>query len=152
MYYSIVKTLSQIFKYFIFLVAIDPEEISYINAHATSTPAGDMVEALAIADFFGSHRHRLRVSSIKGAIGHLLAAAGSVESIATILACYHGQIPPSINLKTSDVMDLNFSLQDDHDWPSNGRTNRRIALKNSFGFGGTNACVVFSSFTELDAQ
>ncbi|XP_077286287.1 3-oxoacyl-[acyl-carrier-protein] synthase, mitochondrial [Arctopsyche grandis] len=116
---------------------LQPSEIGYINAHATSTPIGDAVESRAIASLFDGYHKDILISSTKGAHGHLLGAAGSLETLLTVLACHRGVVPPTINLSdTSDVATLNYVTDNKQDW---AKTKRRIALKNSFGFGGTNA-------------
>ncbi|KAG1654058.1 3-oxoacyl-[acyl-carrier-protein] synthase, mitochondrial [Nymphon striatum] len=132
---------------------IESKHIGYVNAHATSTPVGDKAEGLAIENVFGDYCHSVRISSIKGATGHLLAAAGSVESIATILSCSTGVLPPSINLNCYDekLKHLNFVTLQNLKWPTGiNDDGRRIALKNSFGFGGTNASIVFASVSKDD--
>ncbi len=120
---------------------IMPEEVDYINAHGTSTPVGDAAETKAIKKVFGDHAYRLAVSSIKSMTGHLLGAAGGVESLATVLTLYHGLIPPTINYDESDPeCDLDYV-------PNKARQSEvRIALTNSFGFGGTNATLVFRRY------
>ncbi|KAK2169125.1 hypothetical protein LSH36_12g17020 [Paralvinella palmiformis] len=120
---------------------IKAQEIGYINAHATSTPIGDAVECRAINELLGSES-KCAVSSTKGAVGHLLGAAGSVEAVFTLMACYTGQLPPTINCNQPDgEFDLNFIPNISQAWPDT----RRIAITNSFGFGGTNAALCISN-------
>ncbi|MCS6875264.1 MAG: beta-ketoacyl-ACP synthase II [Aquificaceae bacterium] len=117
---------------------IRPEEVEYINAHGTSTPLNDKSETLAIKRLFGEHAYRLRVSSNKSMIGHLLGAAGAVEAVATVKTVSTGIIPPTINLEKPDPeCDLDYVPNKAIEYPVN------YALSNSFGFGGTNACLVF---------
>lgn len=120
---------------------VKPEEVEYINAHGTATPIGDINETKAIKELFGKHAFELCVSSTKSMIGHLLGAAGGVEAIFTILALKKGIIPPTINLENSDPeCDLDYV-------PKIARkVSIKIALSNSFGFGGTNACLLFRRF------
>lgn len=123
------------------------KQVDYINAHATSTKVGDRIEMNAIMKLFGESNPDLRVSSIKGSIGHLLGASGSVEAIATILSLYNNQIPVTRNLTQLDE-DVNeneqwrkvFMVGEQHGQPHNIRT----AVSNSFGFGGTNASLCFT--------
>lgn len=117
---------------------ISPEQVDYINAHGTSTPAGDVVEALSIKNAFGDHAYRLAVSSTKSMTGHLLGAAGAVEAIFSILAIRDRIAPPTINLDhPSEGCDLNFVPHVAREMDIN------IALSNSFGFGGTNGSLLF---------
>lgn len=120
---------------------LQPEEVDYINAHGTSTQAGDASETKAIKKVFGDHAYRLAVSSIKSMTGHLLGAAGGVESVATVLTLHHGVIPPTINYDEPDPeCDLDYV-------PNKARqTKVRVAFNNSFGFGGTNATLVFKQY------
>jgi 3-oxoacyl-[acyl-carrier-protein] synthase II len=117
--------------------AIEPEEVDHINAHGTSTPLNDKIESAAIMNVFGSHARLLKVSSIKSMIGHLLAAAGAVEFIATVLSVHGGIVPPTIHYREPDP---DCSL----DYVTRGAETLavRYAASNSFGFGGGNACLV----------
>jgi 3-oxoacyl-[acyl-carrier-protein] synthase II len=118
--------------------SLDPSAIQYVNAHATSTPAGDKAETVALKRAFGEHAHRLAVSSTKSMTGHLLGAAGVVEAILSILAIRDQVAPPTINYRTPDPdCDLDFV-------PNVARPMRiDVALSNSFGFGGTNGSLIF---------
>jgi 3-oxoacyl-[acyl-carrier-protein] synthase II len=118
-----------------------PEEVDYINAHGTSTPYNDANETLAIKRVFGDHAYRMAVSSIKSMIGHTLGAAGAIEAAATILSLKHGIVPPTINYENPDP-------ECDLDYVPNKARNLiiQVALNNSFGFGGTNAAVVFRRY------
>jgi 3-oxoacyl-[acyl-carrier-protein] synthase II len=121
---------------------MDPTEVDYINAHATSTMAGDELEVLAIKKSFGDHAYKLAVSSTKSMTGHLLGAAGAVEAIFTILAMRDQVAPPTINLDNPSAgCDLNFVPHE----PQQRRI--QAALSNSFGFGGTNGTLVFRQIT-----
>lgn len=115
-------------------------DVSYINAHATSTPLGDGIELKAIKSVLKNHTDSLIVSSTKGAHGHLLGASGSLEAVFTILACKNGIIPPTINLDEACLEAEGIDLVPNQSKKWEG-PHRRIALKNSFGFGGTNACL-----------
>ncbi|MGH7846717.1 MAG: beta-ketoacyl-ACP synthase II [Candidatus Binatia bacterium] len=118
--------------------AIGPEEIDYINAHGTSTEYNDLNETQAIKKIFGARAYQIPVSSTKSMTGHMLGAAGAVEGIFTALALRHGMIPPTINYEIPDPQcDLDYV-------PNHARkADIHTALSNSFGFGGTNACVIF---------
>ena len=110
-----------------------------MNAHATSTPAGDVVEAIAIRSVFGAHADRLAVSSTKSVMGHLLGAAGAVEAIVCVRALETRRLPPTINL---DDLDPECAL--DHVANKAREADVRVALSNSFGFGGTNASLILA--------
>jgi len=115
-----------------------PDAIDYINAHGTSTPLGDEIELGAVKRLFGAAAKRLSMSSTKSAIGHLLGAAGSVEAIFSLLALYHQTVPPTLNLdRPSPGCDLDLVPHEAR------RREVRAALSNSFGFGGTNASLIF---------
>ena len=118
--------------------AINPEQVNYINAHGTSTPAGDIAEVLAVKGAFGDHANNIAMSSTKSMTGHLLGAAGGIEAIYTVLAIRDQVAPPTINIFNQDPeCDLDFV-------PDNAREMKiDVALSNSFGFGGTNGTLVF---------
>jgi 3-oxoacyl-[acyl-carrier-protein] synthase II len=120
---------------------IRPEEVDYINAHGTSTYYNDIYETLAIKTVFKDHAKKLAVSSTKSMTGHLLGGAGGVEAVFTVLTLYHGTIPPTTNYVTPDPeCDLDYV-------PNQARKAEvRVALSNSFGFGGTNAVLAFKKF------
>jgi 3-oxoacyl-[acyl-carrier-protein] synthase II len=117
-----------------------PEQIEYINAHGTSTPVGDKTETVAIKRVFGDHAYKVAVSSTKSMTGHLLGAAGGLETAITALAIEHGILPPTINYETPDPeCDLDYV-------PNTARKQKLThAMSNSFGFGGTNATLIFSA-------
>lgn len=118
-----------------------PESVDYINAHGTSTKYGDELETAAIKKVFREHAYRLCVSSTKSMIGHLLGAAGGVEAVVSILSVHHNIVPPTINL---DIPDSECDLDYVPHKPANRTVN--YALSNSFGFGGTNACLLFRKY------
>ncbi|KAK3921877.1 3-oxoacyl-[acyl-carrier-protein] synthase, mitochondrial [Frankliniella fusca] len=125
---------------------IDITQVGYINAHATSTPLGDAIESKAIHTVFGEHSKNLAVSSTKGAHGHLLGSAGNLETLFTILACDTGLIPATINHTESDIdLQLNYVPNTSQKWNHDSNA-QRIALKNAFGFGGTNATLCISQY------
>jgi 3-oxoacyl-[acyl-carrier-protein] synthase II len=120
---------------------ISPSHVGYINAHGTSTPLGDIAETKAIKETFGDHAYKLNVSSTKSMTGHLLGAAGGLETIMCAKALYHGIIPPTINLENQDSeCDLNYTAN------SAVKKDIEYALNNSFGFGGTNSSVVLKKY------
>ena len=119
-----------------------PDQVDYINAHGTSTPLNDLCETRAIKTVFGDHAYKLAVSSTKSMTGHMLGAAGGIEAAFTALTVFHGIIPPTINLENPDPdCDLDYV-------PLHAREQRiRVALSNSFGFGGTNGVLVMRQFS-----
>ena len=122
-------------------------DLGYINAHATSTPLGDEAESKAIARLLGPCNSDVYVSSTKGAVGHLLGASGSVETIFTVMACKTALVPPTINCHNPDTrLGLNYVRNSAEAWRSKDIV-RRVALTNSFGFGGTNACLCIGSYS-----
>ena len=120
---------------------INPEDVDYINAHGTSTPLNDVAETKAIKKVFGEHAYKLKISSTKSMTGHLLGGAGGLEAVITTLAVFEGVIPPTINLENPDP-------ECDLDYVPNKAIQKdiKIALSNAFGFGGTNACLVFKKW------
>jgi 3-oxoacyl-[acyl-carrier-protein] synthase II len=120
---------------------VAPSDVDYINAHGTSTPYNDKLETLAIRNCFGEHAERLAISSTKSMTGHLLGGAGGLEAGITALAVYHQVAPPTINLDDPDPeCDLDYVPHQSRQMPI------RYALSNSFGFGGTNAALLFKRF------
>jgi 3-oxoacyl-[acyl-carrier-protein] synthase II len=121
---------------------ISPLEVDYINAHGTSTPYNDATETLAIKRVFGEHAARLAISSTKSMTGHMLGAAGGVEGVYSVLALEHGMLPPTINYEEPDPeCDLDYVPNVARQAPI------QVAMSNSFGFGGTNACLIFRKWT-----
>jgi 3-oxoacyl-[acyl-carrier-protein] synthase II len=124
--------------------ALDPSEVDIINMHGTSTPLGDIAESNAIVKLFKEHAYKMNINSTKSMTGHLLGAAGAVEAIASILAIKHGIVPPTINHQTPDEdidQRINFTF---------GKPQERevsVAMSNTFGFGGHNACVLFKKIS-----
>ncbi len=119
---------------------LKPEDVDAINMHGTSTPLGDVAETLAVKEVFGEHAYNININSTKSMTGHLLGAAGAVEAIASVMAIQHDVVPPTINFTTPDEnidAELNFTFGT----PQKRTVN--VALSNTFGFGGHNACVVF---------
>ena len=116
------------------------DEVDIINMHGTSTPLGDIAESNAIVSLFKDHAYKMNINSTKSMTGHLLGAAGAIEAIASIMAIENGIVPPTINHKTQDEKideKINFTF---------GKAEKRevnVALSNTFGFGGHNACVLF---------
>jgi 3-oxoacyl-[acyl-carrier-protein] synthase II len=122
---------------------ITPAQVDYVNAHGTSTPYNDKLETLAIKRVFGEHAYKVAISSTKSMTGHLLGAAGGVEAAIAVLALRHQVIPPTINYETPDP-------ECDLDYVPNQKRDAKIdyVLSNSFGFGGTNAALLFKRFSE----
>ncbi len=119
---------------------LKPEDVDHINTHGTSTPLGDVAELKAISEVFGDHAKKININSTKSMTGHLLGAAGAIEAIASILALEYGIIPPTINHETVDEdidPELNLTLNKAQ------KRDIKIAMSNTFGFGGHNACVLF---------
>ena len=122
---------------------VAPEVVDYINAHGTSTPYNDKFETLAIKKAFGEHAYKLAISSTKSMTGHLLGAAGGIEAAFSVLALHQGILPPTINYMNPDPdCDLDYI-------PNEARRKTiRYALSNNFGFGGTNAALLFKQYEE----
>ena len=123
---------------------LQPEDVDAINMHGTSTPLGDIAESKAIKEVFGDHLYSMNINSTKSMTGHLLGAAGAIEAIASILAIKHQIIPPTINHQTADDNidpNINFTFGT----PQKRKVN--VALSNTFGFGGHNACVAFKKIS-----
>ena len=118
---------------------IPADQIDYINAHGTSTPLGDEIEVGAVKRLYGDHAYKLSMSSTKSAIGHLLGAAGAVEAIYSMLAMRDGVVPPTLNLENpSEACDIDLV-------PVTAKERKiRYVMSNSFGFGGTNASLIFA--------
>ncbi|TDQ28455.1 beta-ketoacyl-ACP synthase II [Tenacibaculum caenipelagi] len=119
---------------------IKPEDVDHINTHGTSTPLGDVAELKAISEVFGDHAKNININSTKSMTGHLLGAAGAIEAIASLLAMEHGIVPPTINHTNVDESinpELNLTLNKAQ------KREIKVAMSNTFGFGGHNACVAF---------
>jgi len=124
---------------------ISPNEVDAINMHGTSTPLGDIAESKAIKEVFGEHAYSININSTKSMTGHLLGAAGAIEAIASILAMKHGIVPPTINHFTDDDgidPKLNFTFNKPQ------KRDVKVAMSNTFGFGGHNACVLFKKIED----
>jgi 3-oxoacyl-[acyl-carrier-protein] synthase II len=120
---------------------ISPEDVDHINMHGTSTPLGDIAETNSIKKVFGDHSYKINLNSTKSMTGHTLGAAGAIESLASVLALYHGIVPPTINLENQDPQcDLNYTPVDPV------ARELTYALNNAFGFGGHNSTLVFKRF------
>ena len=123
---------------------VKPEEVDAINMHGTSTPLGDIAETNAVKSVFGDHTYKININSTKSMTGHLLGAAGAIESIASIMAMENNLVPPTINHKTNDEeidQNINFTFG----VPQKREVN--VAISNTFGFGGHNACVLFKKIS-----
>ena len=122
---------------------IDPEEVALINPHATSTPKGDINEAKAIKEVFGTNQEKPMITANKSQLGHALGAIGGIEAISSVLSLYYNKVPPILNLEKVDpeCEGLNYVKE------QTVQTNIDIALSNSFGFGGTNATLIFRKYT-----
>ncbi len=133
-----------VMKYTLEDAGIQPEEVDHINTHGTSTPLGDIAEPKAIIALFGDHAQKISVNSTKSMTGHLLGAAGAAEAIATVLAIKNDIVPPTINHFTDDpeIPMLDFTFH-----KAKKRT-INVAMSNTFGFGGHNACIAFRKYTE----
>jgi 3-oxoacyl-[acyl-carrier-protein] synthase II len=126
---------------------IKPEDVDYINVHGTSTPVGDISEAKAIKEVFGDHAYKLNISSTKSMTGHMLGAAGAAEAIFSILSVMNNIVPPTINHEEGDNdenidYNLNFTFNEAQKRTVN------VALSNTFGFGGHNACLIVRKYAE----
>jgi 3-oxoacyl-[acyl-carrier-protein] synthase II len=118
-----------------------PEQVTYINAHGTGTPLGDVAETLALKQVFGGHAKQLSISSTKSQLGHTLGASGGIELVLTVKAIQNNVVPPTINLDTPDPKcDLDYTPNEPRERPID------VAMSNSFGFGGHNASVLVSRY------
>jgi 3-oxoacyl-[acyl-carrier-protein] synthase II len=124
---------------------MNPEEVDHINTHGTSTPLGDVAELKAISAVFGDHAKNININSTKSMTGHLLGAAGGIEAIASILAIQYGIIPPTIN---HEVVDENINPELNLTLNKAQKRDIKVAMSNTFGFGGHNACVLFKKLEE----
>ena len=124
---------------------LKPEDIDYVNVHGTSTPVGDISEAKAIKDVFGEHAYKLNISSTKSMTGHLLGAAGAVEAMVCVKSVHEDIVPPTINHQDDDRdPEIDYNLN--YTFNEAQKRQVRVALSNTFGFGGHNASVVFKKF------
>jgi 3-oxoacyl-[acyl-carrier-protein] synthase II len=124
---------------------IQPEDVDHINTHGTSTPLGDVAELKAISEVFGEHAKNININSTKSMTGHLLGAAGAIESIASILAMKHSIVPPTIN---HTIIDENINPALNLTLNKAQKREVKVAISNTFGFGGHNACVAFRKLEE----
>ena len=124
---------------------LSPEDVDYINVHGTSTNAGDIAEAKAIKKLFGDHAYKLNISSTKSMTGHLLGAAGAIEALLTVLAIKNDVVPPTINhAEGDDDPEIDYGMNFTFNKAQKRTVN--VALSNTFGFGGHNACIAFKKF------
>lgn len=131
------------FKSALEMAGIKPEDVDHINMHGTSTPLGDIAETNSIKKVFGDHAYKINLNSTKSMTGHMLGAAGAAESVATLLAVYHGMVPPTINYETPDPeCDLNYTVNEAE------VRDLKYAMNNAFGFGGHNTTIVFKKFED----
>jgi len=121
-----------------------PEDVDAINTHGTATPLGDVAELKAISQVFGDHAPNININSTKSMTGHLLGAAGAIEAIASILAMKYSLVPPTIN---HSVVDENIDPKLNLTLNKAQKREVNVAMSNTFGFGGHNACVVFKKFS-----
>jgi 3-oxoacyl-[acyl-carrier-protein] synthase II len=135
---------SNVMKFALEDAHLNPENMDYVNVHGTSTPLGDVGEIKAIKNVFGDHAYKINISATKSMTGHLLGAAGAIEAIASILSIVHGIVPPTINLKELDPqIDSKLNLT-----PNQAQEREiKVALSNTFGFGGHNSSAVFKKFS-----
>ena len=131
------------FKNALDMAGIKPGDVDHINMHGTSTPLGDIAETNSIKKVFGDHAYNINLNSTKSMTGHMLGAAGAAESVATLLAVYHGMVPPTINYETPDPeCDLNYTVNEAE------VRDLKYAMNNAFGFGGHNTTIVFKKFED----
>lgn len=123
--------------------SLTPADVDYINVHGTSTPLGDVAELRAVKSLFGEHAYKINISSTKSMHGHLLGAAGAIESLACLHAINSSIIPPTINFSEEDP-EIDYSLNLTLNKPQHRQVN--VALNNTFGFGGHNSCLIFKKF------
>ena len=126
---------------------IKPEDVDYINAHGTSTPVGDVSEIKAIKEVFGDHAYKLNVSSTKSMTGHLLGATGALEALFCVKSVQEDIVPPTINHVDGDN-DENIDYNINFTFNQAQKRTVNVALSNTFGFGGHNACLIVKKYTE----
>lgn len=132
-----------VMKYTLEDAGLKPGDIDHINTHGTSTPLGDIAEPKAIVNLFGEHAYKISINSTKSMTGHLLGAAGAIEAIATILSLKHNIVPPTIN---HFKLDPEIDPKLDFTFHKAVKREVKVALSNTFGFGGHNACVAFRKY------